>query len=196
MTPIEAANKLNIHPSTIRQRMKINNCTALDAYNMGISKRPKIKFGQKFSHLEVIDILPSINGNSIALCVCECGRLKQSLSMCLKDGSVTCCGNCGLGRGFSHSKTNSPSYISWLSMKQRCLNNNNPNWRYYGGRGIKVCDRWINSFNNFLNDMGERPKGLTLDRINPNGHYEPNNCRWASRAVQANNTRRSSQTHQ
>jgi hypothetical protein len=82
-------------------------------------------------------------------------------------------------------------HTSWRCMKQRCLNPKNKNYRYYGARGIKVCDRWLHSFRNFLDDMSYKPgPEYTLDRKNTNGNYEPKNCRWATRKVQINNTRR------
>jgi hypothetical protein len=77
---------------------------------------------------------------------------------------------------------------SWTNMRQRCLNPNNPKYKYYGGRGITISERW-NIFANFLEDMGYPPTGMTLDRINPDGNYEPDNCRWATRKQQARNIR-------
>jgi len=80
----------------------------------------------------------------------------------------------------------SPTYYSWCSMNTRCFNRNGPDWERYGGRGITVCERWANSFEAFLADMGERPEGTTLDRFpNNNGNYEPSNCRWGTFQQQA-----------
>jgi len=83
----------------------------------------------------------------------------------------------------------SPVYNTWVHMRQRCTNSRHPDWSNYGGRGIRVCDAW-QDFGQFLRDMGEPKPGQTLDRINVHGDYEPGNCRWASRTVQARNTRK------
>jgi hypothetical protein len=83
-----------------------------------------------------------------------------------------------------------PEYNTWHLMKKRCYNKNHPFYHAYGGRGISVCDRWINSFKNFFEDMGARPNATySLDRIDNDGNYEPSNCKWSTRAEQINNTR-------
>jgi hypothetical protein len=82
-----------------------------------------------------------------------------------------------------------PTYRSWGNMIKRCEQPKATGYKYWGGRGIKVCERWRNSFQNFLDDMGERPEGLSLDRIDSNGNYEPGNCRWATISQQNSNKR-------
>ena len=83
----------------------------------------------------------------------------------------------------------SPTYKSWTSMKDRCNNLNADNYPRYGGKGVMVCDCWLNSFVAFLEDMGIRPEGTTLDRIDNDGNYEPGNCRWSTTSVQNSNRR-------
>lgn len=94
-----------------------------------------------------------------------------------------------LGKRFKHGMCGTRTRQSWVSMKRRCYNKNAHNYKWYGGRGIKVCDRWKDSFLNFLEDMGERPPGMTLDRKDPGGDYEPGNCRWADSHTQRVNRR-------
>ena len=134
---------------------------------------------------------------------CDCGREDEVRAQTLRSGVADQCRDCcsrAVGKiSFRHGHSRlgklSPEYISWQSMRTRCLNPKEKRWYLYGGRGIKICDRWLLvdgvGFKNFLEDMGPRPEGKTLDRFpNVNGNYEPNNCRWATPKEQAGNQRK------
>lgn len=128
------------------------------------------------------------------VCSCDCGNLKNVAVNHLSQGKTVSCG-CNKNekaalKSMTHSMTGTPTYRSWQHMKDRCLNPKNNRFQIYGARGVSICERWKTSFENFLADMGERPIGKSLDRINPFGNYEPNNCRWATPKEQANNRRK------
>jgi hypothetical protein len=121
------------------------------------------------------------------LCQCQCGLIKSVRSDILKSGKSKACMSCGRVRhGHSIKKNVSPTYNSWRTMINRCVHGTTNSFEYYGGRGVKVSDRW-RSFENFLKDMGERPEGMELDRIDNDGDYEPSNCRWVSHIDNCNN---------
>lgn len=146
--------------------------------------------GRKFGRREVVGLAESRSGGLYWLCRCECGREDVVSGTALRGGRADCCENCRkISHGHAAKGKVSATYRSWASMIQRCTNKNNPKWINYGGRGISVCDRWM-KFENFVSDMGERPGGASVDRIDNNRGYEPGNCRWATPKQQAANTRR------
>lgn len=149
--------------------------------------------GQRFGKLTVLERLPSLAGSGTRwLCECTCGTQTTTRSEALTSGKTTQCRACGRrGRpsnARTHGLTGTPTYKTWQGMWRRVTNPNEQNWDRYGGRGITVCDRW-RAFPNFLEDMGEKPPGLSIDRINNDGNYEPGNCRWATAEEQRANRR-------
>jgi hypothetical protein len=125
-------------------------------------------------------------------CRCECGTERVVKAGSLMNGRSRSCGCFHKSRVSTHGMTGTPTFKSWDSMKQRCTNPKAPDFARYGGRGVRVCGRWLESFENFLHDMGARPTGQTLDRVDVNGDYTPENCRWATMSQQQRNKRTSS----
>jgi hypothetical protein len=152
--------------------------------------------GQRFGRLVAIELAPRPwpSGNARWLCQCDCGQMHVASGSNMRTGRVRSCG-CSIREWAKtgnnrrrHGASDTSTYGSWSGMRNRCLNPSEPRYPDYGGRGITVCARW-DDFANFLADMGERPDGLTLDRIDNDGNYEPGNCKWSTPLEQSQNRR-------
>lgn len=148
--------------------------------------------GQTFNKLTVLGrSVKQSNVGAMWDCICECGNLTVVESMKLRKGLTKSCGchRANLRNMLTHGMANKTrTYKTWKEMRSRCNNPSAHNYKWYGGRGITICNRW-DDYANFVADMGERPYGTTIDRINPDGNYEPNNCRWATPKEQAQTNR-------
>lgn len=154
--------------------------------------------GQKFGRLTVIAHSGTNKyGKNLWLCICSCGgenaikKIEQGKLLRKTQNPTRSCGCLVKKHGHTVSGIVSLTYKSWDAMLQRCLNPSSQSYKYYGARGITVCDRWNpsagGSFENFISDMGERQKGMSIDRIDTSKGYDPSNCRWATMKQQASN---------
>jgi hypothetical protein len=160
-----------------------------------MSKKLEIKSGDKYGRLTIVkEVEPYVSPSGKTYrkfnCLCECGNITNVMLNKLRNNSTKSCGCYQKEKATTHGLHKHSLYKTWNNMIHRCYHSNHIHYKYYGGRGIKICDRWLNSFQNFLIDMGERPEGTTLDRKNNDGNYEPSNCRWATPKEQIKNRRK------
>lgn len=147
--------------------------------------------GQRFGRLVVIEQAPSTKDKKARwLCRCDCGVVSIKRATGLKGGGSTSCGCYRKTLRVTHGQTWRREYWVWSEAKARCYNPSNKNYKHYGARGIRMCDKWRTDFQAFFDDMGPCPEGKSLDRYpNQNGNYEPGNCRWATITEQSRNRR-------
>lgn len=148
--------------------------------------------GRVFGRLTVVRLAPKRGRRTYWRCACECWQEIEVWAWNLKNGHIQSCGclhrELMTAHGHARKRAHTREYTTWKSMWQRCANPKHTAFKYYGGRGIRVCKRW-EVFENFLEDMGERPAGKTLDRKDNNAGYTPKNCRWATHKEQIHNRR-------
>lgn len=161
--------------------------------------KPLDMTGRKFNRLTVLSREPNAkDGSAMWLCRCDCGNLFVAYGKNIRNNHTQSCGCFQRERSSEasviHGKTRTTLHNVWKTMKQRCTNPNNQKYKDYGGRGITVCEEWLNSFEAFSDYVSQLPhfgeKGRSIDRIDVNGNYEPGNVRWATASEQQQNKRR------
>jgi hypothetical protein len=188
----ECGNQVTVYTSSLRSG-NTQSCGCLQKNRVSETKTILIPEGTKFGRLTVVSRASSTGKRTEWNCICECGNQVVVTTDSLRGGKTQSCGCLQKERASeakkTHGMTHSPEYNTWMSIKARCFNTKNQDFKYYGDRGITICDEWKDSFETFYADMGSRPEGCSIDRIDVDGNYEPSNCRWATDLEQAHNKR-------
>jgi len=179
----DCGNEIFVSTSNLKRQISCGCHPRLDAKDL---------LGRKFEKLTIISIFKQ-PPNTQYLCKCDCGNEKIAFRRYLLHGQTISCGCIRKSSPHLFKKTHglikTKAYQSWQAMKNRCLNKNNKFFKNWGGRGITICNKWLESFENFFEDMGDRPKGMSLERIDNNKGYYKDNCKWIPKENQSKNRR-------
>lgn len=192
----------NLHPRLSGDGIRQSRANLQSAGDLEVQVKTKHLAGMRFARWHVIERSGyNQRGRPFWKCQCDCGTVRRVNEDNLTQGITTSCGCLRVERtvvtktkhghaGGVHQKS-TKEYLTWSGMRRRCTCKTSQDYDRYGGRGISVCDRWLNSFQNFFDDMGFAPSPKhSIDRINNDGNYEPGNCRWATPKEQGRNTRK------
>lgn len=185
-----SGRKLYRKSSLTKKAHPVKSCGCLQR-EAASTLRTVVKVGDIFHRLTVVADLGVVDGRRFVRCKCECGKEIEVRKDSIENGhtkSFGCLYDETRGRE-THGMCGTPEYRSWQSMKDRCINPDNPRYQHYGGRGITYETKW-ETFEGFYEDMGERPEGTSLDRIDVDGNYCKENCRWADATIQGHNRRK------